>query len=136
MPLTRSNWIRTGPNVKYPWGNVGVGATNTTLIGSSLTVYGAVATSVSTYNANSTLTGVNSIVLANAIAAPVYITLPSSTNITGRLYTVKKIDASANVVPVVTAVGNSIDGLTMKAVTGQYTAVRFASDGGNNWWTV
>jgi hypothetical protein len=109
---------------------------NTALPGSSMTIVGSVSMSQVAKSSNYTLTGTDRIVFGNAASAPVYLTLPSSTNISGRTYTVKKTDATANAIVVGTAVGNSLDGVTASFLTSQYAKITFVSDNGNNWYTV
>ena len=75
------------------------------------------------------------VILANATSNPITITLPDAAK-TLNLYTVKKTDASANIVTVGTTSGQTIDSLTATTAVlkVQYVSVTFASDGSN--WNV
>ena len=55
-------------------------------------------------------TASDSTITGNATAAPFKVTLPTAVGCTGRIYTVKKTDASANVLTVYAAAGEFIDG--------------------------
>jgi hypothetical protein len=80
-----------------------------------------------------TLTGTDSTILANANSAAFSVTLPSAAaaGIAGQIYTVKKIDASANVVTVATQSSQTIDGKPNATLTTQYNFVMVQSDGAN-----
>lgn len=112
-------------------GRVGIGVTGPN---SMLQVTGAIATAISTKAVDYPVVETDSTILVNAVAAPVTITLPTPVGITGRLYTVKKIDASANLVTIATA-GGTIDGAATKTTAVQYVFFSFVSDG-SNWFVV
>ena len=61
-------------------------------------------------------------------------TLPTSVGATGRLYTIKKVDSSANAVTIATTLSQTIDGQTTKPLSIQYDGVQVQSDGAN--WVV
>ncbi len=61
-------------------------------------------------------------------------TLPTAVGVTGRQYTIKKIDALASVVTIASVAGN-IDGAATKALSAQWQAVRLVSDG-VNWFAI
>ena len=81
-----------------------------------------------------TLTATDSVILADATAAAFTVTLPSPSGISGRQYTIKKIDASANAVTIASASGN-IDGAATKILSAQWQAAQMVSDG-VNWFVV
>ena len=62
------------------------------------------------------------------------LTLPTASGRTGRIYVLRKSDASANAVTVVTSGGQSINGATTYPLTTQYQTVRVQCDGSN--WIV
>lgn len=112
-------------------GRVGIGATSPN---SMLQVAGAIATPISTKIAAYPVVETDSVILANAAAAPFTVTLPTPVGIAGRRYTVKKIDATANAVTIATAAG-TIDGAATASTSTQYASFDFVSDGAN-WFIV
>lgn len=109
-------------------GNVGVGTSASPH--SPLQVDGAIATAISTHTADYTVTSTDSIILANANAAAVNITLPSAVGIAGRQYTVKAIDVTGGAVTVV----GTIDSAANYTLSLQWQYVTVVSDGSN--WLV
>lgn len=81
-----------------------------------------------------TLTGTDGTVTANASTGAFSLTLPTSVGATGRIYTLKKIDSSANVVTVATTSSQTIDGATTRALSLQYDGITVQSDGAN--WVI
>jgi hypothetical protein len=73
-------------------------------------------------------------VAANASTGALSITLPTSVGITGKVYVVKKMDSTANVVTVATTSSQTIDGATTRALSLQYDAISVQADGAN--WIV
>lgn len=126
--VTASNSVVIGDSATFVGLN-GIGAAN-----SKLQVDGAIATPVRTESAAYPVVETDSVILVDATAAPVTITLPTPVGITGRRYTVKKIDATANAVTIATAAG-TIDGAATKVTTVQYTSFDFVSDGAN-WFII
>lgn len=68
-------------------------------------------------------------VLGDATAAAFTVFVPASNLIAGRIYVVKKIDASANAVTVDANGGELIDGATTYALGAQWDSVMFQSNG-------
>jgi len=64
---------------------------------STLFIMGTMGYSVQTVSDNVTLSG-NSYVLVNTSAGNITVTLPSASSVAGRLYTIKKITASNNLI--------------------------------------
>lgn len=95
-----------------------------------LDVAGSVATKTAAY----TLTATDSIILADATTAAFQVTLPTAVGITGRQYTIKRINSGANNVSVGTTRGQTIDGVSTKTLGAQWSAVSVVSDGAN--WQV
>jgi hypothetical protein len=65
----------------------------------------------------------------------IQLTLPSAVNVRGRLYTVKKTDASGTTITIATIGGETIDGSATKQLSEADDALTVASDG-SNWETV
>lgn len=90
---------------------------------------GAISTIVTT----TTLDDTYFTVLVNANSGAVTVNLPSAATCPGRIYTAKKIDASANAVTLDGFGSETIDGSTTVATITQYAAFRIQSDG-INWY--
>ena len=86
------------------------------------------------YVSTSVLAGVSATYLCNATAGSITITLPNPSGISGRLYNIKKVDASTNTV-VISPTTGTIDGLSSKTLTTQYNNYCITTDG-NNWWVI
>lgn len=112
-------------------GALGIGTTAHT----RLHVAGPIATALATKTAAYTITATDSTILADATGGAFTVTLPTAVGITGRLYTVKKIDSSGNVVTVGTTSSQTIDPATTYALSTQWAAVRVVSNGAN-WFVV
>jgi hypothetical protein len=85
----------------------------------------SVVTKITTY----TITTADRTILANASGGAFVITLPTAVGNTGLVFTVKKIDATANVVTLDGAGAETIDGAANYALTVQYESVDVVSDG-------
>lgn len=88
----------------------------------------AVATKTTTY----TIVSTDDFIRADATSGAFTINLPTAVGITGRVFTVKKIDATANNVTVDGNGSETIDGSTTKVISTQYTSFQFISNG-TNW---
>lgn len=75
------------------------------------------------------------VALVDASGAAVVITLPSATGLNGTVFTVKKIDSTANAVTVTPAATQTIDGAASIAITTQYEAVTVIAYAGN-WYVI
>ncbi|MDD5456085.1 MAG: hypothetical protein PHV30_03540 [Candidatus Margulisbacteria bacterium] len=126
--------IKTGNNERIKIlnsGNVGVGVANPS---SKLQVNGAIATPVSNINNDYPLTAQDSVVLIDSSVIQRTVTLPVPTGITGRSYTIKKIDPSLNAVEIKSQSNELIDGNNRYYLTAQYEYVILVSNGAN--WTI
>ncbi len=102
---------------------------------SYLHVNGAIATAVVTTSTNNyTLTNANSVVLVNATSA-LTIILPTAVGVSGRQYTIKKIDGTVNGVTIDANGTQKIDGNLTYSLAIQNKYVVLVSDG-SNWWIV
>jgi lysophospholipase L1-like esterase len=89
---------------------------------------------IATKTANYAATMGDSVLLCNASAGPVTITLPTAAGIPGRSFQVKKTDSSANACSISTTGGQTIDGASTVSLTSQYSSRKMASDNAN--WQV
>jgi hypothetical protein len=91
---------------------------------------------IATKNNAYTLTTLDHTILANANTTPFTLTLPSAaTSGSGRAYTIKKIDATANTVTISTTSAQTIDGASTFTINTAYSGVNLQSDG-SNWWII
>ena len=112
-------------------GNVGIG---NTLPQSILEVGGAIATPISTKSTSYTLTISDSVILANAAAGNIVMTLPTAVGINGREYYIKKTDTALNTVTINTTSSQTIDGETSYLLTTQWEYIKIVSNGSN--WVI
>lgn len=89
---------------------------------------------IRTITASETLEIGHSHVLVNAVGGAVTVTLPP-VRLAYREVTVKKIDASANVVTVDGDGAETIDDAATASLAAQYNYIRLVSDG-TEWWKV
>gem|GEM_PF-6828931 len=92
---------------------------------STLEVGGSVAFSFVTKTANYTLTAADHTVRIDASSGSITATLPTASTCPGRVYVIKKIDASANTV----TVSGSIDGVSSKIYSTQFSGTSVQSNG-------
>jgi lysophospholipase L1-like esterase len=76
----------------------------------------------------------DSVILCNASAGAVTITLPTASGVAGRAFQVKKTDSSANACTIATTSAQTIDGAASVALTVQYSSRKMESDNFN--WQV
>ncbi|MFP5519911.1 MAG: hypothetical protein ACLGGX_08405 [Bdellovibrionia bacterium] len=101
---------------------------------STLQVNGSFATVFSSKTAAYTLNIGDSVIATDASGAAFAVTLPTAVGITGREYTIKKIDNSANAVTVTPSGTETIDGAASYSLGAQWKYVKMISDGAN--WLV
>ena len=75
------------------------------------------------------------LLLVDATAAAVTISLPAAETARGAVIVTKKTDASANTVTLDPNGSETIDGASTRVITAQYDALTVACDG-NQWWVV
>ncbi len=75
------------------------------------------------------------VILGDATAGAFDVDLPTAASSTGRIYVIKKIDASGNAVTVDPNGAETIDGAASKALSSQFDSVRIISDG-TEWWEI
>lgn len=88
-----------------------------------------------TVTTSDTLTPADFLILADATAGALTVTLPVAANSRGALIVTKKTDASGNAVTVAGDGSETIDGAANVSLASQYDAVTVACDG-SGWWIV
>jgi hypothetical protein len=98
--------------------------------------YNGLGTAQRTTTASTTYLSTDSTIFCDATGGQVSITLPTpaATN-TGRIYFLKKMDATANHCQVNSLTSGNVDGTAFYNVDGQYTSRTFQTDG-TNWWVI
>ena len=91
--------------------------------------------SVREISASETITTSDNVVLVDATSAAVTVTLPAVSGNSGRVFHIKKIDASGNAVTVDGASSETIDDATTGILASQYDAIKIVCDG-SEWWIV
>jgi hypothetical protein len=109
--------------------------TVSSLSGGGTTTGTVIVLPVTTVTGDATLTNANGLVLADATAAALTLTLPAASGNTGLVLEVKKIDVTANTVTVQSAFSEDIDGGGSAVISTSMTALSFASDG-SSWWII
>lgn len=84
-----------------------------------------------TKTSNYTADGADSVILCNALTGGFTITLPTAVDRSGKVYHIKKIDSSGNIVTVDGNASETIDGDTTKVIDIQYDSMMTVSDGSN-----
>lgn len=85
--------------------------------------------SVTTISADTTLTTSNTVVLCDATTGAITVTLPAASGNAGRLYHIKKIDSSANIVTVDANGSEEIDEGLTAVVANQFGDLTIVCDG-------
>lgn len=88
---------------------------------------------IATKLANYTLTNTDDMILVDATGGAVTITTHASATAHRHVYTVKKIDASANTVTIDGNAAETVDGAATQVLTVQYSSLDIRPDG-SNWW--
>jgi len=74
------------------------------------------------------------VILCDASGGAFTVTLPEATGgADGRVFHIKKVDASANAVTVDGHAAETIDGAATQALSAQYDSIMLVSDG-TEWW--
>ncbi len=92
-------------NAILPQGNLGIGTTNPR---STLDISGTLGFGIQSVSANTTLAG-NTLILADASASNITLTLPDPTTVAGRIYDIKKVNGLNQVRVKVSGSGNMDD---------------------------
>lgn len=102
-----------------------------TLPTSTLHVVGSLALNITTVSANTTLDYTYYTVLVDASGGNRTITLPPAATTPGRIYIIKKIDATANTVTIDANGAETIDGVLTKVINTQWSGYTVQSTGTN-----
>lgn len=86
-----------------------------------------------TITTTTTLSRLNDIVLADATAGSITLTLELANTNPGQVHYIKKVDATANTVTIIGQAGETIDGAASQTLVAQYDALILISDG-QNWF--
>ena len=95
---------------------------------------GRVSFAVNSVMANYTATASDRVILCDATGNSITVSLPSASGITGRVYTIKRIDSSANTVTIDPDGSETIDGASTYSLSSQWDFVTIVSDGSN--WVI
>ncbi len=112
-------------------GSVAVGIGENDEANSSFQVVGSIAKSIVAKTAAYTLTALDYTVTGDATSAAFTLTLPTAVNIQGRIYVLKKIDSSVNIVTVDASVSQTIDGVLTFDLTDEGESITIQSDNAN-----
>ena len=127
-----ANSTATLGNTTVTLGSTTTSVGNLTINNSSVNGFNA---GITTKTANYTVVLTDNTVLANVSAGNITITLPTAVGATGRIYSIKKVDSSANVVTIATTASQTIDGTTTKVLSYQYDGFQLQTDGAN-WFII
>jgi hypothetical protein len=94
-----------------------------------LRVLGSITKATATISTDTTLDASYHTVRVDATSGPKTITLPAAATCTGRVYVIKKVDASSNNVSIVASGLDTIDAAATYNVTVQYTSITLQSYG-------
>lgn len=123
----------------YVNGSVNIASTttigNVTSISSNSVTTGGLTLGIATKTSGYTLTSGDRTILGNAYTSGFTLTLPTATVNSGRVYTIKKIDATTNPISIMTTSSQTIDGSYNMNLTAQFATLSVQSDG-SNWWVI
>jgi hypothetical protein len=109
---------------------------NTGNANSTVQIDGSVAMAIKTVTSNYTATATDNTILANTTSGALSVTLPSTTGITGRIYTIKKIGTGGidNALTITPSSG-TIEGGASYIIYNDWTFVTLQTDG-TNWYII
>lgn len=137
-------WTAVGGNlIVNGGGNVGIGSSwpgqtldvNGIARAAGVMINGSLKVAVVSKTSNYTAASNDNVILVDASGGAVTISLPASSGVSGRVYTVKKMDASGNNVVVDPNGGETIDGAGTNTLSSQYQSVTTICNG-SAWWTI
>jgi hypothetical protein len=89
--------------------------------------------SVATKTGAYTVTQQDCVVLVDATAGAVTITLPAASSLPGHLIVIRKVDAGINAVSITRTGADLVDGLVSVALAAQFSGRLLLSDGASRW---
>lgn len=113
---------------------LGTGAASASTFLNGAGAWSSLNLAVTTVTAAYTAMGMDAVILGNATTAAFSVTLPTAVGVTGKTYTLKKTDASANAVMFATTLSQTIDGGATAVLSYQNNTLTVVSDGSN--WQV
>ncbi|OLY93050.1 hypothetical protein BUE76_14965 [Cnuella takakiae] len=103
---------------------------------STIQVAGSMALAIRTITADATAADSDNTILANTSSGPITLTLPAATNMTGRIYSIKKIgNGGIDNALTITPTGATIDGGNNLIIYNDWTFVTLQTDG-TNWYII
>lgn len=116
---------------------LGIGSGNQVLsVASGIPTWKQAIFAVSTQTGTTyTITNTDTVVIADATANNVAVTLPTASTVTGYRFYVKRKDGTANTVSIVRSGTDTIDGAASQTLNAQYTSATVVSDG-SNWYII
>lgn len=75
------------------------------------------------------------VILCNAVSGSLTISLPTAVGVSGKVYSIKKIDSSSHLIFITPNGSEKIDNSGSVIVDSQYVSVTVVSDG-TNWWII
>lgn len=115
----------TAPQLRAP-------ASGDTYVASRPVAFTGVAAAVASKTAAYTATANDFTILCDATSAAFTVTLPAATG-SGRIYNIKKIDASANDVTIDGNAAETIDGAATKALSAQWSSAQIQDTATGTW---
>ncbi len=100
---------------------------------STFDVRGSLSLNISTVTTSRAFDSADYTILCDATSGAVNLSLPSAASTFGRVYNLKKIDASANACSMSRAGSDTIDGASAKSTIIQYTNIQVQSNGVATW---
>lgn len=109
---------------------------STAIFSNTTTKLNGFKTSVSTKSSNSTILNTEHVILGNAAAGQITLTLPSMSLAANQQYIIKKIDSTTNKVILSGSGNETIDGLSGYSINTQYQSISVVTDGTTGWYLV
>lgn len=107
---------------------------NTNTPASTLDNNGSFAQAILSVSSNYVVTATDYSIFMNAAAGNRTVTLPAASSVPRRIYEVKKLDATVNLVTVIPNGADTIDGAATFPMSDQWQAVTVQSNGVNGWY--
>lgn len=112
----------------------GIVSGSTAIFATTTTTLNGLKTNVATKTTNATISGSEHVILGNAAAGQIILTLPTVNSAANQQYIIKKIDSSSNKVIISGSTNETIDGNTGYSISTQYETLTVVSDGSTGWY--